>query len=223
MAELAPRGAFILFEGIDRCGKSTQAVKLVENLNAEGVNAELWRFPDRTTEIGQMINAYLANAKHVDDAAIHLLFAANRWEKRDHMLQKLSGGTTLVVDRYSYSGVAFTAAKHTPGLDRQWCMAPEVGLPCPDVVLYLDLTIEQAAARGGFGEERYEKEQFQREVQQQFAVLKDASWRVLDATQAMEDIQHQVLGIAKGVIATCAEGKGKLRTFWESPENGQIH
>jgi dTMP kinase len=46
------------------------------------VKAELWRFPDRTTEIGQMINRYLSNGVELDDAAVHLAFSANRWEKR---------------------------------------------------------------------------------------------------------------------------------------------
>lgn len=37
------------------------------------------------------------------------------------MLSALQSGTTLVVDRYSYSGVVFTAAKQLPGLDLNWC------------------------------------------------------------------------------------------------------
>lgn len=80
---------------------------------------------------------------------------------REELLRKLRSGTTLVVDRYAYSGVAFTAAKGAPGLDRAWCMAPDAGLPAPDAVFFLNLTVEQAAARGGYGEERYEKADFQ--------------------------------------------------------------
>jgi dTMP kinase len=80
---------------------------------------------------------------------------------REELLQKLREGTTLVVDRYAFSGVAFTAAKAIPGLDRAWCMAPDAGLPAPDAVFFLNLTVEQAAARGGYGEERYEKADFQ--------------------------------------------------------------
>ena len=38
----------------------------------------------------------------------------------------LRAGTTLVVDRYAYSGVAFTAAKALPGLDLEWCKARDV-------------------------------------------------------------------------------------------------
>lgn len=78
----APRGAFIVFEGADRAGKSTQCQMLVEHLAAAGVRAELWRFPDRTTAVGKMINAYLTSQAEIDDAAVHLLFSANRWEKR---------------------------------------------------------------------------------------------------------------------------------------------
>ena len=66
---------------------------------------------DRTTEIGKMINSYLQNGKEVDDHAIHLLFSANRWEQSAEILDSLNNGITLVVDRYAYSGAAFSGAK----------------------------------------------------------------------------------------------------------------
>ena len=44
--------------------------------------AELWSFPDRTTDVGYTLDAYLGSKTELDDAAIHLLFAANRWEKQ---------------------------------------------------------------------------------------------------------------------------------------------
>ena len=44
-AALGGRGAFIVFEGVDRSGKTTQAKALVDLLNAQGVKAEFWRFP----------------------------------------------------------------------------------------------------------------------------------------------------------------------------------
>jgi len=76
------RGALIVLEGLDRSGKSSQCSRLVSYLEGEGLSAELWRFPDRTTNVGQMISAYLTNASQLDDHTIHLLFSANRWEKR---------------------------------------------------------------------------------------------------------------------------------------------
>jgi hypothetical protein len=76
------RGAFIVLEGADRAGKSTQCARLVASLRAAGVDAASWRFPDRASGCGQMIDAYLRSQSELDDAAVHLLFSANRWEKR---------------------------------------------------------------------------------------------------------------------------------------------
>lgn len=76
------RGCFILFEGVDRCGKTTQARRLVETLTQRGQPTVFMRFPDRETTIGAQIDAYLRNAADLDDHAVHLLFSANRWEKR---------------------------------------------------------------------------------------------------------------------------------------------
>jgi dTMP kinase len=84
-AALRPRGAFILFEGVDRCGKTTQAKRLAEALASAspgGKGSVFMRFPDRETAIGSQINAYLTNSADLDDHAVHLLFSANRWEKR---------------------------------------------------------------------------------------------------------------------------------------------
>ena len=114
---MTKRGAFILFEGVDRCGKTTQCTRLLEFLKGSigADKVEFMRFPDRTTSIGTTINSYLTNAQEMDDRAIHLLFAANRWEAAANIRKKLAEGVTIVCDRYSYSGVAFTSAK--PGMD----------------------------------------------------------------------------------------------------------
>ncbi|GMQ10005.1 hypothetical protein CsSME_00053182 [Camellia sinensis var. sinensis] len=112
------RGALIVLEGLDRSGKTLQSRKLISYLEGLSYSVESWRFPDRNTGVGQMISSYLANKSELDDHAIHLLFSANRWEKRSLMENKLRSGTTLIVDRYSFSGVAFSSAK---GLDIEWC------------------------------------------------------------------------------------------------------
>ena len=74
------RGAFILFEGVDRCGKTTQCALLLKHLLGLSIAAVAMRFPDRSTSVGQLIDSYLRSGKEVDDRAVHLLFSANRWE-----------------------------------------------------------------------------------------------------------------------------------------------
>ncbi|XP_021829121.1 thymidylate kinase-like isoform X1 [Prunus avium] len=204
------RGALVVLEGLDRCGKTTQSTRLVANLEKLGHSAELWRFPDRTTSVGQMISSYLSNKSQLDDHTIHLLFSANRWEKRSLMESKLKSGITLVVDRYSYSGVAFSSAK---GLDIEWCKAPEIGLLAPDLVVYLDIPPEKAAERGGYGGERYEQLEFQKKVGQNYQVLRGPTWKIIDACSPMEDVEEQLQEMVLDCVKTCQEGK-PLSCLW---------
>lgn len=141
------RGAFLLLEGVDRCGKTTQCQRLLQRLVQAGMAATAMRFPNRTTSTGRLIDSYLQQTSNMEDHAIHLLFSANRWESADNIVQQLQAGTTIVCDRYAYSGVAFSASKE--GIDLEWCQAPDKGLPAPDCVIFLDLSTEQAEERGG--------------------------------------------------------------------------
>lgn len=206
------RGALIVLEGLDRCGKTSQCSRLLSYLEKSGHMVESWRFPDRNTGVGQMISSYLANDSQLDDHAIHLLFSANRWEKRSLMESKLRSGTTLIVDRYSFSGVAFSSAK---GLDVEWCKAPEIGLLAPDLVIYLDISPEQAAERGGYGGERYEKLEFQKRVAQLYNTLRDATWKIIDATLPIEDIEKQLRQMVMECMVTCEKGKPFLE-LWQN-------
>ena len=151
---LSNRGTFIVFEGVDRCGKTTQCGLLLKHLLGLGMAAVAMQFPDRTTLVGQLINSYLASNEHLDDRAIHLLFSANRWEAAPTLAETLARGETVICDRYAYSGVAFSSAKEAVGdcepLTIEWCKSSDVGLPAPDVVIFLDLSQEEAEQRGGY-------------------------------------------------------------------------
>lgn len=123
----------------------------MEKLKETGVDAKLMKFPDRDTECGKLIDEYLRQKKPLTDEGIHLLFSTNRWEAKELIEETLKRGTTIICDRYSYSGVAFSAAK---GLNLDWCRSPEAGLTKPDLVFLLTLPIEVIMLRGGFGNER---------------------------------------------------------------------
>lgn len=124
------------------------------------------------------------------------------------MRRDLEAGTTLVLDRYAFSGVAFSSVK--PGMDAEWCRAADIGLPAPDIVFFMDMPVERAKQRGGFGEERYEKEEFQRKVRGAFSKLMDESWHVIDADRDRDVIHAEILAKAQQVIrerATTPLGK----------------
>ena len=84
------------------------------------------------------------------------------------MQNLLASGTTILCDRYYHSGIVYSAAKQNPHLTLGWARAPEVGLPRPDMVLFLDLDEAKARDRGGWGGEVYEKAEMQRRVRELF-------------------------------------------------------
>ncbi|PTB69289.1 hypothetical protein BBK36DRAFT_1110900 [Trichoderma citrinoviride] len=212
------RGAFIVLEGLDRSGKTTQVKLLEQRFVEEGRPVKVMRFPDRTTPIGQMIDGYLKNHVDLNDHAIHLLFSANRWEAANQIRAYLDAGITVVSDRFYHSGIVYSAAKKNPHLPLAWARAPDTGLPRPDVVLFLDLDEEAARARGGWGSEKYEKEELQRTVRelfwalsmggkdikgqdllQQLGGIEGAAWRqdeedivVVDAGRTVEEVSEAI-------------------------------
>uniref|UniRef100_A0A914XHV0 Thymidylate kinase n=1 Tax=Plectus sambesii TaxID=2011161 RepID=A0A914XHV0_9BILA len=206
------RGALIVFEGCDRSGKTTQTQKLFDCLVAMGRKVELWRFPERTTGVGKMIDEYLKSGNNLPDEAIHLLFSANRWETAPLLKSKLAAGVTIITDRYAFSGVAFSAAK---GLDLNWCKSPDVGLPLPDCVVFCDLHPEKAAKRGGFGEERYENIDMQLKVYHQFQKLRQSDWKVVDASQSVDDMHEEIKTLALEAMDHCTS-KPQQRSLWSA-------
>lgn len=152
--------------------------------------------PDRTTSTGQLIDAYLQRNFQQEDHAIHLLFAANRWEAIDGLKRDLHQGTTLIVDRYSFSGAVYSAAKQNASLSLDWAWSPEIGLLKPDLVLFLNVSPADAAKRGNYGQERYETNEMQDRVRQMFkqlfAQLPEVKVYEIDAGNGLEVVASQI-------------------------------
>lgn len=169
------RGRLILIEGLDRSGKSSQAKILEERLR----KSKLVKFPERSTKVGAIINEYLTRSDfQLSDQTAHLLFSANRWELSSQILEWLHEGFFVVLDRYIYSGVAYSLAKLRAGLstspemcDVNWLFGPDRGLPEPDATIFLTLPIEVLCERKGWGEERYEDKVFQQMVKECYIQL----------------------------------------------------
>jgi len=191
MTKCAMRGALIVLEGCDRSGKTTQCTKLVETLNNMKIPAKTMSFPDRSTPIGSIINDYLSKTIELPDRSVHLLFSANRWELEPEIRKQIELGVTLIVDRYSYSGVVFTSAKQC--VDFKWCCGPENGLPKPDLVMFLKISTEEMAKRSGFGDERYENIEFQTKVDQNYEKFKNDNFIQMDAGQDASVLTNDLL------------------------------
>jgi dTMP kinase len=108
----------------------------------------------------------------------------------------LKAGTTVVIDRYYYSGCVYSAAKHNPGMTLEWCRKPDVGLPRPDLCVFLDISAGDAAKRGGYGTEKYEKKEMQDRVRELFETLmqrkEGEDFVRIDAGSSLDEVQTRV-------------------------------
>ena len=149
MEENRQKGKFIVFEGTDGSGKSTQMKLLSKYLAGRGLSCVLTREPT-DSPIGAMLRSCLSGRIDTDERAIAALFAADRL---DHILNpvdgiktKLNGGITVLCDRYYLSSFAYNGEF----VDSAW--VEELNRPAreelrPDLVVYLDLTPEEGMKR----------------------------------------------------------------------------
>ncbi len=156
--ETQKRGLLIAFEGLDRAGKSTQVDLLKEYLNKMNYSVTSLKFPQRDTLTGKTIDDYLKGKNRPNDQVIHQLFSANRWEFQQSILNDLKNGICVILDRYAYSGVAYSSAK---GLNLQWCKNSDIGLPKPDIIFFLRMNEKEGTTRKDYGDEIYERSEFQ--------------------------------------------------------------
>ena len=143
----------IALEGIDGSGKGTQAQLLRDALIAQGSKATLISFPRYTdtffgARIGEFLNGKFGALEDLDPFLISLLYAGDRLESRDTLLNAAAESDIVILDRYVASNVAHQSAKRTGNERRQlqeWIEHIEFeihGLPRPTLTLLLDLPVD---------------------------------------------------------------------------------
>ena len=195
------RGLLIVFEGIDQSGKSTAARRVKELLNEKGKQVIIQSFPDRSNETGKLIDYYLHNKTcQLSQQAIHLLYSANRWELSQKIKEHLENGVNVICDRYLFSGIAYSVAS---GLDKEWCLACDKGLPEPDVVIFFDLSLEEAQKRRrtlSRDVDNYETIEFQRKVKRAYDELRrELNWISVDANVDQETLAKNITSIIQNL------------------------
>jgi dTMP kinase len=147
-------GAFITFEGIDGCGKTTQLQMLADRLAIAALPYLATKEPGGTA-IGKQIRAILLNSAHQGLAASAelLLFAADRAQHvREELLPALTAGNIVLCDRYTDATLAYQGYGRElsrPLIEQLNSIATE-GLR-PDITLLFDLDVELAQSRVAAG------------------------------------------------------------------------
>ena len=202
---------FIVLEGLDGAGKSTQ-IRMLRQLFADrGVESEYVHFPRFDSPVyGQLIARFLrgefGGVQEVDPYLVALIFAGDRADAAPQIRRWLAEGKAVVLDRYVYSNVGFQCAKLPAGEERDrladWIVNLEFGhnaLPRPDLSLFLDVPFafterKLSEAREGDdrdylqgGQDIHEASlQLQQDVRSVYlaSAAKDPSLRVVDCSDA---------------------------------------
>ena len=190
------RGLFIAFEGIDGCGKSTQAWKLgkyISNINKYNhvvMTREPWKNADIRKILTSDSDPY-SQAKQLAE-----LFVKDRKEHMKILISKnIIRGAHFISDRYSLSTLAY---QQTQGIDLQDLLKMHKGLPIAEIIFLVDLPVKIALERMRKDNQRKTEQKFEKNVEfieklrrtylELAKELKNHNIIIIDGTKKPDDI-----------------------------------
>lgn len=187
------KGKFIVFEGIDGAGSTTQTNLLFEYLRSK--NHKVVKTCEPTGgEIGQLIRRALRGELKFSWETLQLLYSADRADHLERVIRPaLSGGSTVLSDRYFFSTYAYGELN----LDGKWLRTLSQNFPMPDATFLVDTPIDVALSRidrTRGDKELFEKQEFLVKVRNNYLKLaREFSFYVLDGTKPKGEIAEEVI------------------------------
>ena len=192
-------GLFIVFEGGDGAGKSTQVTLLRDALCREGRQVTVTRQPGGTP-LGQQIRDLVLHGEHVSPRAEALLFAADKAHHVDQLVRPaLVRGEAVITDRYTDSSVAYQGAGRDLGAAevhdlQMWAVDALV----PALTVVVDVAAAEGRRRRGDVHDRLESEEdtFHEAIRQHFLAMARGNpqrYLVVDGTEPPERLHALVL------------------------------
>lgn len=222
---------FIVLEGVDGCGKSTQIAKLRAMFAEQGVESEYLHFPRFDAPyfgdmIARFLRGELGSIEQVDPYVVALLYAEDRRDAAPMIQGWLNEGKVVIVDRYVYSNVGYQCAKLQDEADReklrQWILNLEYdyfAIPKPDVSLFLDVPFaftERKLTEQRVGDDR-DYLQGKQDIHEQSMDLQRAVRQVYIDASGYDDDMHVVdCTTAAGEMVSPDEIFGRIMQVVES-------
>ena len=199
------RGRFIVFEGIDGAGKTTQINLLAKHLSEQGRAVYCTAEPTETVSGGLLRDALSGVTRRTicEMAAMFVFDRINHNVNPVNGIQKmLADGFDVICDRYYYSSLAYQGS----GTDPEWVSNMNLNCPeimRPDVCIFLDLTPEQSMARinrNRATQEIYENEEKLTQVRNQFyrvfeQLRERYNIQIVDAYRSVEEIHQDIVAL----------------------------
>jgi len=192
MRKTKGKGFFVCIEGLDGCGKTTQAKLLVKRLKNRGYDV-IYTAEPSLGKIGQFIKKHcLHGAKRVSSIVEALLFAADRFEhvERD-VIPALNEGKLVVSDRYVYSSLAYQGAA---GLDLKWIEKINEHALRPDLAFFVDVKPEIVIKRLKPKKSVMENLETQRKVREVYTkFVEKGELTKIDGNRSKKEVSNDIL------------------------------
>lgn len=205
---MARLGRFIVLEGPDKCGKSTQAALLADRLRQKGLAVVHTREPGGTS-FAEAIRAVLLDTRHrVDPLAELLLYESARAQHtKEKLLPALKQGQTVIAERYTLATMAYQGFARGLDLDliRRLNHIASFGLK-PDLTIILDIPELEFGTRDKSRElDRLEKESadFRRKVREGYRKLAKTERGVvlLDGKLGIAELNERIAELVEPLLA----------------------
>jgi len=193
-------GQLIVIDGIDQSGKKTQAQLLARKIRHQGFSCVIWSFPAYKTLLGRRLKAYLTGKERPDLHAVHLLYAANKWEVAAEINEQRARGTVVIANRYTPSNLAYGAAH---GLSLNWLATLEADLPKPNRIFILDVPVKASFGRKTQQRDIHEEDAaYLNHVRRMYLRLaKQHNWTVVNGESAPTVVHSQIWNlVAKSLV-----------------------
>ena len=192
---MAAKGKIIVLEGTDKAGKTTQSRMLAEAIKATGRVCVVVDFPDYATPIGMEIKAFLDGRRDYPAETKHLLFSANRWEKKKEIESMIESGAIVIMNRYWQSNLIYGTAN---GMDTGWLLKLDRGLPKEDIVIVIlvkpGMSTERAETLDTF---ESDKQLAAKAYRNYLKYAKKFGWQVIDGSKSRDQVHQQVMKAVK--------------------------
>ena len=189
---------YIVLEGIDGAGKSTQTELLNDWLTGKGYRTKKIVEPT-TSDIGKVIRKELLNPESTNDInqqRLTLLFAADRLTLKKEILDaKDSKDIIIISDRSFYSSICY---QNNSSVDKDWIYEVNLHTPRPDLTILLDLDEKEAIIRCD-REEAFENIQFLEKTRKNYLDLLEIEDNIVivDAKDSLNDVQEKIRKIVQ--------------------------
>jgi dTMP kinase len=191
---------FIVVEGLDGAGTTTQMKALAEAFDQAGVNCHA-TFEPTSSPLGNLVRSVLRKEVVTTPLALAMLFSADREDHLNHpitgIIERLENGTIVISDRYIFSSLAYQSVDC--GYDKISALNE---FPLPEFIVYIDTPVEACLQRidsRDNGREMFERQEFLAKVKDNYEMIftdlpSDVTLLRIDGQKSREEITSYIVG-----------------------------